>query len=75
VEEKIKKMIREQLGMFSDVQCSDNLDQLGVDSLDVLELTMCFEEDFMVSISDKEMISWKTVQDIINGLRVLKGDQ
>ena len=41
-------------------------EDLGADSLDCVEMTMQFEDDFDISISDEEMNECKTVQDVVD---------
>jgi len=48
----------------------DLTDDLGMDSLDLVELTMTFEEEFGVEIADDDATGWKTVGDIISYLKV-----
>ena len=48
----------------------DNLnstfDELGIDSLDSIELVMDLEKEFRISISDKDVDSFETPQDVLN---------
>ena len=56
VEEKIKKIICEQLEVSEEdvVPEASFVDDLGADSLDQVELIMAMEEEFDVSISDED---------------------
>ncbi len=56
VEEKIKKIISEQLGVEEDdvVPEAKFVDDLGADSLDTVELVMALEEEFDIEIPDEE---------------------
>ena len=67
-EEKVKQIIVEQLGVDeAEVTGSASFqDDLGADSLDIVELVMAFEEAFDVEIPDEEAEKIKTVQDAIN---------
>lgn len=48
---------------------NSNLEEdLGMDSLDVVEFTMELEKEFDIVISDTEMEEWVTVQDVLNTL-------
>ena len=42
------------------------VEQLGADSLDIVELIMAFEEEFNVEIPDEAAEKIKTVQDVVN---------
>jgi len=67
VEEKIKKIICEQLEVSEEdvVPEASFVDDLGADSLDQVELIMAMEEEFDISISDEEAEKIVTVQDAI----------
>ena len=67
-EEKVKQIIVEQLGVDeTEVTGGASFqDDLGADSLDIVELVMAFEEAFDVEIPDEEAEKIKTVQDAIN---------
>ncbi|MFA6860499.1 MAG: acyl carrier protein [Clostridia bacterium] len=65
--EKIKKLIASQLGI-AESKVSENskfVEDLGTDSLDMVEMLMTLEEEFHISISDEESLTIKTVGDII----------
>ena len=68
VEEKIKKMISEQLDVPEEevVPAAAFVDDLGADSLDQVELIMAMEEEFDVSITDEDTENIATVQDAID---------
>jgi len=67
VEEKIKKIICEQLEVSEKdvVPEASFVDDLGADSLDQVELIMAMEEEFDISISDEEAEKITTVRDAI----------
>jgi len=67
VEEKIKKIICEQLEVNEKdvVPEASFVDDLGADSLDQVELIMAMEEEFDISISDEESEKILTVGDAI----------
>jgi acyl carrier protein len=56
VEDRIKKIIAEQLGVEEDevVPEASFVDDLGADSLDTVELVMAFEEEFDIEIPDED---------------------
>jgi len=68
VEQKVKQIIAEQLGV--DESQVDNtasfVDDLGADSLDIVELTMAFEEAFNLEIPDEDAEKISTVKDAID---------
>lgn len=67
-EDKIKKMISEKLGVdLSEVVPEASfVDDLGADSLDLVELVMSMEEEFDVDISDEDAEKITTVKDAID---------
>jgi acyl carrier protein len=66
--EKIKGVIVEQLGVDEDDVAEDAafVDDLGADSLDIVELVMALEEEFGVSIPDEQAEKIKTVGDAVD---------
>jgi acyl carrier protein len=56
VEDKVKSIIAEQLGVENDEVTDDAsfTDDLGADSLDIVELVMAFEEEFDIEIPDED---------------------
>ncbi len=56
IEERVKKIIVEQLGVEEDQVTADAsfVDDLGADSLDTVELVMALEEEFDCEIPDEE---------------------
>jgi acyl carrier protein len=71
VEEKIKNVIVEQLGVSADevVPEASFVDDLGADSLDLVELIMVLEEAFGREIPDEDAEKIQTVQDAINYIK------
>ena len=68
IEEKIKKIICEQLDVPEEdvVMDASFVDDLGADSLDQVELIMAMEEEFDVSIPDDDAEKIATVKDAVN---------
>jgi len=68
VEQKVKQIIVEQLGVDeAQVDSSASfVDDLGADSLDIVELVMAFEEDFEMDIPDEDAAKITTVKDAID---------
>ena len=70
VEDKVKKIIAEKLSVDVDevVPEASFVDDLGADSLDLVELIMAVEEEFDIDISDEDaekMVCFKDVLDYI----------
>ena len=74
MEEKIIDLIADKLCKKKDpvVLTARLVEDLGADSLDVVELIMAFEDEFGVSLPDEDIASMKTVGDIINYISKLK---
>lgn len=68
--EKVKSILADQLGLKEDKIKPESriVEDLGADSLDVVELLMTMEDDFGVSVSDEEAVKLKTVADIVKML-------
>ena len=68
IEQKVKNIIAEQLGVGEDEikPTASFIEDLGADSLDIVELVMAMEEEFEVEIPDEEAENIKTVQDAVN---------
>ena len=68
IEERVKKIIVEQLGVKEeDVKpAASFVDDLGADSLDTVELVMALEEEFDTEIPDEEAEKITTVQAAID---------
>jgi len=66
--EKIKGVVVEQLGVDEDDVAEDAsfVDDLGADSLDIVELVMALEEEFGVSIPDEQAEKIKIVGDAVD---------
>ncbi|MCP4746422.1 MAG: acyl carrier protein [Desulfobacteraceae bacterium] len=67
-EDKVKKIIAEKLSvdLAEVVPEASFVDDLGADSLDLVELIMSMEEEFDIDISDEDAEKLVTVQDAIN---------
>ena len=67
VEDKVKKIIAEKLGVDLEevVPEASFVDDLGADSLDLVELIMSMEEEFDTDISDEDAEKIVTVKDAI----------
>ena len=67
VEEKVKSIIAEQLGVKAEEVTAEAsfIDDLGADSLDTVELVMALEEEFGIEIPDEDAEKMSTVGDAI----------
>jgi len=67
-DKKIKQIIAEQLGLNEDeiLDGASLLDDLGADSLDIVELVMAMEEEFEMEIPDEDAEKIVTVKDVID---------
>ena len=74
IEPKIKSIIADQLGVGEDEIKPESsfIEDLGADSLDIVELVMAMEEEFAVEIPDEEAENIKTVGDAINYVKTHK---
>ncbi|SEN20863.1 MULTISPECIES: acyl carrier protein [Stigmatella] len=74
IETKIKSIIADQLGVGEDEIKPESqfIEDLGADSLDIVELVMAMEEEFEVEIPDEEAENIKTVGDAINYINTHK---
>jgi acyl carrier protein len=68
VEQRVKEIIADQLGVDIEKITPEArfVDDLGADSLDVVELIMAFEEEFGIEIPDEDAEKIATVKDVID---------
>ena len=59
----VRDVILKELKKFSNKEISDDS---NINSLDLLQLVVTLEKNMQISISDEELLSIKTVKDIIN---------
>ena len=75
VEDRVMEVVLDELGSWPDVDAeaatldSDLREDLGMDSLDHVEVTMAVEEEFGISIPDERANAWRTVRDIVATVR------
>lgn len=70
--EKLKELISEQMGIEADtITMESNFEEdLGVDSLDIVELSMALEEEFDIGeMGEEDLANIKTVGDLVNYLQ------
>lgn len=65
--DKIKAMIAQQTGVDESkiTMQSDILKDIGLDSLDIVELIMNAEEEWDIIIDDEDVASFKTIADVV----------
>jgi acyl carrier protein len=68
VEKRVIEIIVEQLGVSEEEVTLEAsfIDDLGADSLDLVDLIMAMEEEFSLEISDEDAEKIQTVQDVVN---------
>ncbi|MSQ47993.1 MAG: acyl carrier protein [Deltaproteobacteria bacterium] len=68
VEERVREIISEQLNVSKDevVAEASFTDDLGADSLDLVELVMALEEEFEIEVSDEDAEKIRKVKDVFD---------
>jgi len=71
IEEKVKEIVVEQLGCdAAEVNLEASfIDDLGADSLDIVELIMALEEEFDLEIPDEDAEKIKTVSQVVDYIK------
>jgi acyl carrier protein len=71
LEEKVIKLVMEQLDVTREecVPEASFIDDLGADSLDLVELIMEMEEVFGIEIADEELEKIRTIKDVVEFLK------
>lgn len=71
VEEKVTSIIVDQLGVEKDKVKPESsfVDNLGADSMDIVELVMAFEDNFSIKVPEQEEGNIRTVQDAIDFIK------
>ena len=71
IEERVKKIVVEQLGVKEEDVKNDSsfVEDLGADSLDTVELVMALEEEFECEIPDEEAEKIQTVQNALDYIK------
>lgn len=66
--DKVKELLAAQLNISKDKIQDDSklVEDLGADSLDMVEMLMTLEDEFGVPISDEDALNLKTVADIVS---------
>ncbi|MFS8572940.1 MAG: acyl carrier protein [Clostridia bacterium] len=69
--DRVKELVVEQLGVDAEEVTEDAsfVDDLGADSLDIVELVMAFEEEFDLEIPDEDAEKIRTVGDAVRYIK------
>ena len=69
--EKVQEKVAEQLGVDADEVTLESsfIDDLGADSLDIVELLMALEEEFDIEIPDEEAEKLSSVGDVVDYIK------
>ena len=69
--EEIKEVLSEQLGIETDIKLESKLkDELGIDSLLAVELSILFENKYDIDIKEEELAKLVTIKDVIDLLEI-----
>ena len=64
--EELKNILADQLGIETDITMESKLkEELGIDSLLALELSITLENKYDINISEEELTKLKTVKDVV----------
>ena len=69
--DRVQKIVVEHLGVEADkvTEPASFIDDLGADSLDIVELVMAFEEEFNIEIPDEVQENIRTVGDAVKHIK------
>jgi acyl carrier protein len=72
IEAKVKETIMDQLNITEEeyVPEASFIDDLGADSLDIVELLMALEDEFGIEIPDEDLIKIATIKDAIEYIKL-----
>lgn len=72
--QQVEKIITDHLGLKQPLATSDVLtDDLGADSLDIVEMAIAIESELGIRIPDDEFERWQTVRDVIDTVNQFTG--
>lgn len=73
--DKVKEIIADKLGVNEkEIKMESTFEDLGADSLDIVELIMAIEEEYDIQISDEEAEKAQSVGDVVNYINTLVGE-
>jgi acyl carrier protein len=74
VESRVREIISEQLGVAANevTPQASFIEDLGADSLDIVELVMALEEEYGMEISDEDAEKIRTVKDVVDYIQAHK---
>lgn len=77
---RIINFLKEEFINYSDFEISGvnldtDLDEIGLDSLDLIEITMDLEHEFEIEINDDDVYAWQTPNDIVNAVLKELGEE
>jgi acyl carrier protein len=72
IERKVKETIMDQLNITEEeyVPEASFIDDLGAESLDIVELLMALEDEFDIEIPDEDLIKIATIKDAIDYIKL-----
>lgn len=71
--EKVKGIVAEGLGIeAADLTAETTFEELGADSLDLMDMVMSFEDEFGVEIDTEAIGSLKSIGDVVTYIEGLK---
>lgn len=74
--EKIRDIMAEKLAVKEEeITMDTSFEDLGADSLDIVELIMAIEEEYDITVADEEAEQAKTVGDVVNYINTLIGEE
>ncbi len=77
VMEKVRKIVAEHLGVEEEqvTPAATFVDDLGADSLDIVEIVLAFEDEFHIEIPDEDAEKIQKVQDAVDYITAKSGTE
>ncbi len=74
IREKVITIVAQHLGVDAKSVCGDSrfVEDLGADSLDLVDLVMELEDEFSIQINDSETGKFKTIDDVVSFINTLE---